>query len=142
MHLARSEDIAILLMSELTRNFRRRRVPLSEVAHAHGVSLLFLKKIARTLRQAGLIESKEGAGGGYSLAKSPRELSVWEVIAAFDDKQSTMPAALSRRRSCPLTGACLPQAVRRTVQTAIAKSLTQVTLGDLVTDKFYETKTV
>ena len=54
----------------------------------------YLSKVMQGLVQAGLVNSFGRLGGGFVLAKEPRDLSVYEIIQAVDP--------LQRIRSCPL----------------------------------------
>ncbi len=130
MKLPKQEDFAVLLMGELTNAYHRRLVPLSEISRRHGVSALFLKKIARLLRLRGLIESKEGLGGGYMLAREPRMITVWEIIGAVSGVKS-VPVRLWRE-ACPVNSKCLPQHLNRVVQESIEQSLKRLTLETIL----------
>jgi Rrf2 family protein len=44
----------------------------------------FLEGILRQLRQAGIVASQRGADGGYRLARTPREITVADVVRALD----------------------------------------------------------
>lgn len=129
MKLIKQEDIAVLLMSELTKNYHRRLVPLSEISKRHGVSGPFLKKIARLLRKANLVESKEGVGGGYALVDDPQKVSVWEVVKAASS-QTFVPVRLWRE-ACPINTKCLPQHINKTIQESIEFGLKRITLQSL-----------
>ncbi|MFZ5845418.1 MAG: RrF2 family transcriptional regulator [Patescibacteria group bacterium] len=131
MRIPKQEDFAMLLMGELARYYHVRLVTLREIAQTHGVSLLFLKKIVRFLRQAGLVKSKEGATGGYFLAQKPRAITLWQIIQAAAG-QNKIPRALLRRKTCPLYSECLPQKIKKTVSRAISQSFSAITLADLV----------
>lgn len=54
----------------------------------------YLSKVLQSLSRAGLVTSQRGLGGGFMLAKSPRELTIYEIIQAVDPVQ--------RIRTCPL----------------------------------------
>ncbi|MBI3576707.1 Rrf2 family transcriptional regulator [Candidatus Gottesmanbacteria bacterium] len=128
MKLIKQEDFAVLLMSELAKNYGKKLVSLSEVASTHGVSVLFLKKIARLLRGAGLIVSKEGVTGGYALAKAPNTISVWDVLRAASGRQDTQSLSKS---PCPLYTRCLPQRINKTIEESVEKSLRTILLHQL-----------
>lgn len=133
MKIPKQEDLAILFMSELTRSYGQRVVPLSEVAHTHGVSMLFLKKLARLLRQEGLVQSKEGVTGGYSLRKTPQHITVWDIIQAVTSSPSSpVPQQIKNRDHCPLFSDCLPQTIRKRLEDTLAKSFQTITLNDLI----------
>jgi Rrf2 family protein len=81
MRFRKHEDFALLLMGELTIH-PEKRLTLTHIAQTHGVSLLYLKKIVRNLKRAGLVQSKEGITGGYRIARNPQSISVWDVVQA------------------------------------------------------------
>jgi Rrf2 family protein len=65
-----------------------------QIAHVTKVPAGYLSKVLQSLSRARLVSSQRGLHGGFTLARSPDELTVWEVIDAVDP--------LQRIRSCPL----------------------------------------
>ncbi len=49
----------------------------------------FLEQLFSTLRRAGLVDSRRGAKGGYTLARSPDQITVLEVVQALDGRIGT-----------------------------------------------------
>ena len=54
----------------------------------------YLSKVLQTLRKAGLVDSKRGLGGGFTLARPAENVTVLEVVNAVDP--------IKRIRRCPL----------------------------------------
>lgn len=65
-----------------------------EIAILTQVPFDYLSKILQLLAKASLLKIKRGVNGGYSLRKTPQEISVLSVIELFDE--------ISRIRECPL----------------------------------------
>jgi Rrf2 family protein len=65
-----------------------------QIAEATRVPAGYLAKVLQGLSRAGLLHSQRGLGGGFTLAKSPDGLTMWEVVQAVDP--------LKRIDSCPL----------------------------------------
>lgn len=130
MKLTRQEEVAILLVSTIAYHIDA-RVPLSDIAREHGVSLLFLKNIARRLRQAGIVDSKEGVGGGYMLAKIPSTISVLDVLQAVSHEDSELISS-STFRICPLEPNCIPQKIRRFISNAFSTYCSNITIDQLI----------
>jgi Rrf2 family protein len=65
-----------------------------EIAAATHVPASYLSKVMQSLSRARVVRSQRGLHGGFTLARSPEELSVWDVIDAVDPIQ--------RIRTCPL----------------------------------------
>lgn len=128
LRLLRQEDFAILLVSELAGS-PHQLMSLTEIGRAHGVSLLFLKKLARSLRTAGIIDSKEGARGGYTLARDPKRISILEVLEAIGEKNTWTKT--KEQGDCPLIKSCLPQKIRKTLIDRVEGSLHSLSLYDL-----------
>ena len=54
----------------------------------------YLSKVLQTLRKAGLVDSKRGLGGGFTLARPAEDVTVLEVVNAVDP--------IKRIHRCPL----------------------------------------
>jgi Rrf2 family iron-sulfur cluster assembly transcriptional regulator len=67
-------------------------VALSTVAARHGISLSYLETLFSALRRAGLVVSTRGPGGGYSLARSARDITVADISRASEQGKSEHPA--------------------------------------------------
>jgi Rrf2 family protein len=65
-----------------------------EIAKATLVPPSYLSKVMQSLSRAQVVRSQRGLHGGFTLAKAPDELTVWDVMEAVDPIQ--------RIRTCPL----------------------------------------
>jgi Rrf2 family protein len=54
----------------------------------------YVHKVLQALVRAGLVCSQSGPGGGYALVRSPKELSILDVVSAVEP--------ITRLRRCPL----------------------------------------
>lgn len=127
MHFQKHEHYAFLFMGELARQKRVGPLSLTSVSKDHGVSLAFLKKIVRSLRAAGLVRSKEGVGGGYTLARKPQSISLWEIISAMSitsDERKLIGLI------CPVNKSCLPQHIRVLLTESIKERLEGISLNE------------
>jgi Rrf2 family protein len=61
-------------------------VPTSvrDIAERTGLPQPYLEQILLALKGAGLVRSKRGVGGGYVLARSPKEIKLSEIVSAVD----------------------------------------------------------
>lgn len=69
-----------------------------DVAKARAIPKPFLAKIFQSLSRSGILRSHRGVGGGFSLAKPAKELSLLEVVEAIEGKIAI--------NSCLLLGGC------------------------------------
>ena len=66
----------------------------TEIAEATQVPSSYLSKVLQSLGRSGLIIAQRGLHGGFTLSKSPQEITVFEIVQAVDPMQ--------RITTCPL----------------------------------------
>jgi len=82
MQFNASTGYALQIMLYLTKN--RRVVSSMELIENIAVSQRYLHKIAGKLRNGGLVVTKIGMSGGYTLHKEPSLISVYDVILLME----------------------------------------------------------
>ena len=55
-----------------------------DIADRTGLPQPYLEQILLALKGAGLVRSKRGVGGGYTLARTPNEIRLSEIVSAVD----------------------------------------------------------
>jgi len=109
---------------------------LRDIAGRQHISLDYLEQIVPALKNAGLIKARRGAQGGYSLAKSPNEITVFDALLALEGTFDPM-ACLStppeqNSVSCMASNHCAVQEVWREMKDAVEGVLKRITLAELV----------
>jgi len=84
MMFSTKAEYGVRLMVHLARVDREAPVSLTAIAASEGLPLAYLEHLVASLRRAELVDSRRGAHGGYSLARSPEEISMAEVVAALE----------------------------------------------------------
>lgn len=72
---------AVLYLAALNHNGY---VSIREIGERLNISVPFLTKIFQKLTQAGLMQSLRGPSGGVMFARSPEEITLFDVIVAID----------------------------------------------------------
>ncbi len=57
---------------------------IKEISLRENISIKFLEQILLTLKNAGLLHSKMGVGGGYYLARSAGEITLGQIFRVLD----------------------------------------------------------
>ena len=96
IRFSRDEDYSIILIKYLSNNYKKRIVPLSEIASKYKISLFYLRNLANVLVHAKIISAVEGKKGGYYLVKDPKDLKIGEVVNAFSKKPAVVCCNKSR----------------------------------------------
>jgi Rrf2 family protein len=108
-----------------------------DIAGANNIPKKFLDAILGDLRNAGIVFSKKGPGGGYLLARAPAEINVGQVIRTLDGPLA--PIACASRtayrpcRDCVNVKTCAVRITMSKVRDAMSDILDQMTVADMLT---------
>ncbi len=80
--LSQRADYGLILLSKLAS--KEGRFSIAQIARENKISPRFLSQIASELKKAGLISSKEGVSGGYTLAKKPDKIRLSQVLKILE----------------------------------------------------------
>jgi Rrf2 family protein len=84
MQITRQADYAVRAVLYLAQLGPEMRAATSQIAQEQRIPPSFLAKIVSQLSVAGLLQTSRGARGGVSLARSPEQISLLEVVEAID----------------------------------------------------------
>ncbi|RMG92047.1 MAG: Rrf2 family transcriptional regulator [Zetaproteobacteria bacterium] len=89
MRLTSKGRYAVSAMVDLSKQQKGGPVTLAAISERQFISLSYLEQLFRKLREAGLVNSVRGPGGGYTMARDPSEITVAEVIRAVNEPVHT-----------------------------------------------------
>ncbi len=113
-------------------------LPTARLAEYHGVPAAYLAKHLQAMSRAGLLESGQGPGGGYRLARPADAIAVLDVVEAIDGRESAFQCGEIRRRGPSARPAreyrvpCAIHAVMNDADEAWRHELRRVSLADLM----------
>ena len=85
MRISQKLEYACRALAQLAKRHDTRLLTrLEDLAQREAVSANFLVQILNDLRRGGLVESKRGKVGGYSLAKPPAMITLRDIVEAID----------------------------------------------------------
>lgn len=105
------------------------RSTIAAVARAYDVSENHLMKVAHQLGQAGMLRTLRGRGGGLSLARPARDITVGEVVRHMEPDMALVPCFAGA--SCAILSACRLKRRLHEAQAAFLAVLDETTLADL-----------
>jgi Rrf2 family protein len=89
--LSKKCKYAIHALVYLAERFQQGPVHIQEIADRQRIPKKFLEAILLELRNANILHSKKGKGGGYYLYKQPEEVSLIEIIRLMDGAIAMLP---------------------------------------------------
>jgi len=95
MRLSLQVQYAICGVFDLAYNGQGEPVQVRVISARQAIPARYLEQIFQRLRRAGIVASKRGPGGGYTLALEPEQLTLGQVIEAIEgplDEAFAMPA--------------------------------------------------
>lgn len=106
-------------------------VPISTISEEQAISGKYLEQVISPLRRAGLVVSQKGVKGGYSLAREPEQITLWNVIQALDSHPHLVEC-VDDPRNCNKTDCCVAHAVWKMLDRRLQEFWGGFTLGQLL----------
>ena len=131
MKLSRSTELAIHGLFQLAQQ-KQNMLLVTDIAYAQNVSTSFLSKVFQKLAQCGLVRSKRGKKGGFSLARSPKKISLADVVQAVEAKEPLFDC-LGPIRGCNAKRDCLLCKTFHQAEANMYSILKKTSLQDLLT---------
>ena len=89
--LSKKTKYALNALVYLAKEYEQGPVLISQIAESENISQKFLEAILLDLKNAGILSSKKGRGGGYYLLKSPEKVTIADVMRLFDGPIALLP---------------------------------------------------
>lgn len=84
MKITQESDYALRVVLFLSKKDGSEKVEAKTISESENIPLRFLLKLLRKLTVAGILNSYRGVGGGYTMAKAPAYISLFDVVEAID----------------------------------------------------------
>ena len=133
MKLSTRGRYGLRAMIDLAQNAEKEAVSISSIAKRQSISEGYLEQIIAILKKAGLLTSKRGAGGGYTLAKEPDTISVGDILRALEGSLDPVDCAgLHETQSCESEESCVTKYVWKKINESINRTVDEIMLSELV----------
>ncbi len=86
LRLSKRTEYGLRAVVQLARLYPKTFVQAHDLAQQEELPNKFLESILLSLRRGGFLESKVGSGGGYRLARPPRQISVGDLIRRLEGR--------------------------------------------------------
>ncbi len=132
MQFTKAEEYGMFGVLYLADADRSKVIPLSEISQAQDIPEKFLAKIFQSLSKAGIVRSHRGVRGGFTLAKSPDQISMKEVLETIQGPYHLMKCTESMTACDQNNGDfCALREVLVIAEQKLVSVFDQFTLADL-----------
>lgn len=130
MRLTTKGRFAVTAMIDLAMRQHNGPVTLAGISQRQRISLSYLEQLFGKLRRHELVESTRGPGGGYSLARPAREVTVADIIFAVDEPLDATQCG--GKENCHDDGPCMTHELWSNLNRKMIEYLDSVSLQELV----------
>lgn len=133
MRLTTRSKYGIRLLLDIALHGRNGPVRSKDMATRQDISKKYLEKLLLTLKNAGVITSKPGPGGGHALNHPPEDIALGSIIQLLDGGEEFQNCNKDIDH-CPRAAVCLFKSMWQEAWDAVIKTLDTFTLADLIRD--------
>lgn len=120
---------------ELALRYGQGPVTVTMIAKAQGISEQYLEQLMVPLKRAGIVDGLRGAQGGYRLSRSPREISVGDVVGAVEGPIALADCSTGALTDCAEMGYCVGPDIWNRVQAALIATMDSICFQTLVEEQ-------
>lgn len=134
MKLSKRGEYGLRAMVDLASRPPGAVVSTKEIAQREQIPVKFLEQILLTLRNAGLLHSRMGLGGGYTLARPAADITLGQIVRILDGPLAPIRCVSQMAYescACPDEKTCGLRLVMFDVRNAISSILDRTTLADV-----------
>jgi Rrf2 family protein len=131
LQVTKRGDYAVLAVYHIALRPKGQFVSINDVAARSHIPRSYLAKILQDLCRGGILLSHRGAGGGFTLARSAREISLHDILEIIEGKLSLV-ACTGPSDYCDRSDSCLTSPIWRTIQDFFNEMMLNVTIEDLL----------
>jgi Rrf2 family protein len=121
---------AVRAVVELTEKDEGAPIPVKDIAEAQGMSAKYVKQLMNRMQRAGLVKGHPGIHGGYTLAKDPAAISLYDVYQALDVSLVLVPC-VGAHPECDRMDKCCARTVWKRLHDSLEDTLKGTSVKEL-----------
>ncbi len=132
LQLTRRGNYGILAVYYIAQRRDDTYISIGEIIENSHIPKPYLSKILQELCRAGILVSRRGLGGGFSLARHPREIKLREVIEVIEGKIFLVNCMQKAAPGCQQGDACPIVPIWVTLQNFIMEIVGSISFEDII----------
>lgn len=135
MKITYKGDYALKALFQLALKYKEHEdgiMSIGEIAKHGDMPRKFLEQILLTLRKGGFVKSKRGVGGGFVLAKTPKEITVGDIIRFIEGPIGPIACAKDTYKGCRDMSSCIFRDIWKEVASGVSAIVDELTFEELI----------
>jgi len=128
--ITRDTDYALRAICFIAKK-KNKKVCASELVEELKIPRPFLRKILQILNKESILISYKGIGGGFILAKQPKDIYLTDLMEIFQGGLNLNECTL-RKMKCPNIGKCPLRKKIKNIEKYVAHQLSEINLASFV----------
>jgi len=133
MRLLTKSRYGVRAVFDIAYHGGRQGAQIKDIARRQKISPRYLEQIFQKLRDTGILISKRGPRGGYSLGKSPEEIKVGDIIRVTEGVLDPVFCVRPEKsgKDCDRSNECVTRLVWKEAGEKVEEFFGSVTIQDL-----------
>jgi len=127
--ITKRTDYALLALTHLALSGERASVRAREIAERYDIPADLLAKVMQRLAKSGILASSAGRSGGYSLARSAKDITIYTIVEAVEGSPARAHC-LRSREGCQQELRCTIKVPLERLRSQVYELLSGITLSD------------
>ncbi len=120
----------------LAYHSRGNPISIKEISRKERISQKYLHQLFHKLRNANVVKSIRGPGGGFVLARHPSQITVGEVIKSVEGNYSKIGCHGKNTKVCNIIDGCGTQIMWERLSKMMEDFLDSITIENLITGTY------
>lgn len=131
MRINKITDYGIVIMTKIASMDAKGSHTAKEMSEISNIPLPTVTRLLKTLASDGMLTSQRGSQGGYSLSKSPTEISIASIIECFEGPIALIECA-TNECECSYEADCTTQKPWQKINESVKSALEEMKLSDMI----------
>lgn len=132
MRLSTRSLYGVRAIFDIAYNYGGQPVQAKDISKRQKISQRYLEQIFQRLKKTGVLKGKRGPQGGYYLARTPKDITVGDILRATEGSLQLVFCTTAKKiKKCDLLERCVTRSIWEEMGQRMAKYLDSVTIQDL-----------
>ena len=131
MKLSTRSRYGTRMMLDLAEHYDEGPIQIGDISKRQNISVKYLEQLIIPLKKRDYIKSMRGPKGGHMLAKSPRDITIGEIVKVLEGGID-LTGCLGNPGECDRSNGCPTRVVWEEATKAMYDKLSSITLKEMV----------